>query len=462
MLLLLSCWLGIILVLFDPLYIQMNKLVLIALPFLLLVAECISYSLDLSVHAFWGIAKAAPKFRDFHILPLNALCSIEIPDFYTTGSCSDQLYGIPAGSFDYPALIFYIARMVPDSIFHHPSILAILNGIVFLISMFMYCLVKKSHINYYSVFTIYIFLFSHPVRYALERGQLDLITWSMTLFSCVLMTASLAYPKIKHRKYDLYLSPSKLLQHFSLFFIALSAAIKAFTFGAYSIFWMYFAKKTSKSYKLITSLLYILVIMLILHPVGLPGKNASLVQSMPGEIFGFSVGASGELAKYALKTLVCISGVFVSICTINYDYSNLKRNYIDTTRIPFIFEPLAISGASSFCMFYFLSSSANYKLISAGLFLVGVSLISPRLFYPKPEWDNHLNRNPMSLFRIIASVSCISVLYHNYRPYIEELEFVSQGQFDFLWCPLLAGMCVGYLFLVISRMANLSLLSKKL
>lgn len=428
--------------------IEMKKL-LIALPFVVLAMECITYALNLNAHAFWGIAKVEPKFRDFYILPINALCNIKIPDFYTLGSCSDQFYGIPAGSFDYPALIFYIARIVPDIIFQNPIILAMSNGILFLICMLIYCFANQKYINTHTLLSIYLLLFSHPVRYALERGQLDLLTWSLMILSCVFLNASSAHRKIKYRISNIKSSSPQLLQNFALFFMAASAATKAFTLGSYSIFWLLFAKKSSRIYKLLTLALYIVVLVLILYPVGLPGKNASLIQSTPGEIFGFSVGLSGELPKTALKILVCIFGFLVTISTLNYSHSSLIKNNCNQIIASIIFEPLAVSGASSYCMFYFLSSSANYKLVSAGLFLVGISLLSSRLTTRKSELNNQSHYNRILIFRNIATLTSISILYHNYRPYIEELEFISQGQFDFFWCPLMAGICLAYLYLIL-------------
>ena len=111
----------------------MLRCIVLAMPPMMVILEVLLYAIDHVGLSFSGIPTANPPFRDIYILTINAACTKSALEFYTTGSCSDEFYGVPLGGFDYPILPFLIAKALPSILFASPDRLAIFFAAVFLV-----------------------------------------------------------------------------------------------------------------------------------------------------------------------------------------------------------------------------------------------------------------------------------------------------------------------------------------
>lgn len=403
---------------------------------------------------FWGIPITTPPFRDFYVLHFNALCDIPIWNFSISGSCSDDFYGVPRGSFDYPLPIFYVARAV-RFIFSSasPSVLAAILAASFIIALS--ALVFKQKIKQYQkLLVVFLLLSSYPVRYALERGQLDLIVWTLSILSCIFLSP-MGIKRQTTISYPTHSLPSFLVP----FFLFLGSLIKVFTYPALLIYTLKsLGYRSSRRLKLINASMIVMAPILILMPFsGLPGENNTRLSSMPGEVFGLmtSINIESPLFLVILKIVFTLLGLFFSI--------NLFRStsslIIDHPRMSNPLSLLATIGSSSYILFYLLSVSANYKLISAIIFLGSISLYSlssqslSNNSFSSIQNLRDLNACATSpaleqkkLLLLISMPMLFVIATFGYRPYLPSLQFLSQSFIDFIVMPMLFGLCLSHLF----------------
>lgn len=405
-----------------------------ALPPILVIAEATFYALDISGPSFTGIPTAFPPFRDIYILTINAVCSKSVLEFYSTGSCSDQFYGVPPGGFDYPILPFLLARVLPSFLFLYPSILAIAFTFIFAMAVFLVSLRAPGTTSFYLSYLV--FWISYPVRYMLERGQLDSISWSLCIFAILSIHIQ---GKSRH-----ILSKPRIRNHFSQVLILLSAAIKVFTFPMIFLSGVtskYFGTKKSI---LVALMLSILCAGLISFPSGLPGKNATRIQIEPGEIHGLLVSVNSQNDLFLKISIIVVTSIlFLSLGR----KTNVARELRHKPQLA-ICALTAAMGASAFCLLYLFASSANYKLVSIGFYYIGASAFysyltnrSKDIFIKTGSAIEHkLNCAASAILHTL----CVPILLFNYRPYDSSLQFLSQDLFDFVWCPAMFGIMSAY------------------
>ncbi len=412
----------------------MLRYLVLVLPPVLVIGEVIFYALDNAGLPFAGIPTAFPPFRDIYILTINAICSKPVFEFYSTGSCSDQFYGVPPGGFDYPILPFLLARVLPSFLFLSPSILAIIFATFFAVAVFMVSLRAPGSTSFYLAYLV--FWLSYPVRYMLERGQLDSISWSLCILGCLVIPLT-NKSRHKSRKTSIKMLLSQVL-------ILLSAAIKVFTFPMLflnGIISNHFSKKKAI---LVASIFSTLCAVLILFPSGLPGKNATRIQIEPGEIHGLLVAVDSHSDLFIkISIIVVTSMLFLSLGKKVNISTELRLNPQLTMS-----ALTAAMGASAFCLLYLFATSANYKLVSVGFFYIGASAFYAHLI--NPSKIILINTSAITKFKLnratcaVLHVLCIPVLIFNYRPYDPSLQFLSQDLFDFVWCPAIFGIMLAY------------------
>ena len=411
------------------------------------VFESILYAFAHSLHAFRGIPRAHPPFRDIYTLTINALCDRPVFNFFTEGSCSAAFYGVSEGSFDYPILPFLLSRALPRYIFSSPDLLALSFIIVFLALLYgIYLLTKRTGLV---TLTYILLVFSFPLRYLLERGQLDILTWMLVLLSSLSGFFFCCAPGSSHLAFDCSAKEKKLFLYlgncFVPFFVLLSIAFKAFTILEAFVLPLVLLKFNLRTACFIAISLVPLSILSIYNPDGV-GSVANQIQQMPGEIFGLSVGSSILSSGHSLlfRLAVVILSFLISSLFIGH-----HKHYPPSLLPPYI---LMSSSASAFIACYFLTSSANYKLFSVPLFLLSICWLY--------ESSGTAGLKLFSFSGLLYLFGlCLPVIFFNYRPYIPSLQFLSQEFFDLFVMPALAGAMISYLFVPLFPLRVLGRLS---
>jgi len=409
-----------------------------------LVIELLLYCFLRSPWLYIGVPKALPKFRDIYILTLNSVCDIPASQFLLKGSCSDQFYGVETGHFDYPVLQFYIYQLLPEWIFQHANILAFLTGSTFLLLMTFAFLPQIKKITTLSV--LLLTLYSFPIRYLLERGQLDTVAWSFPLAAAILLrkliSSNLQDPTKVH-------SAKKIGSLIFLAALAISACMKAFTWPSLLVSSLYILTqirfKTSEKY--LVAVIPIAVLIIIFYPGIIPGSNATAIQTMPGEIFGMRVFSDENPAQYIVKIASISAGIVCGalICT---KISSYFRQNLNITL-------LMIVGSTSYLSFYLLTSSANYKLTSLAITLMSIAVL---LDFTHQQGPKHLVQRHLREFSTLNCsvfvLSSLLVCYFNYKPYYPGLQFLAQDCFDLLLTPYIFGVCISLILAPFSQLRH--------
>ena len=414
----------------------MFRFLAVSLPLFFELAFYSVYGSEYSDKIFFGIPLAMPRFRDLYILILNVRCPTPVHLFSKLGSCSDSFYGLSPGQFDYPLLPFYLFNHIPQFISSRPNLAGLLLGTLFLLSFALLSssLQKKCCLNPSLSMVIYAAsIYSFPFRYLIERGQLDQLAWALAFLSILLFSRD----KSRINKIFLFL--------LALILLSLSAVLKAFTLPFLGILTIcIILNEKSFFYSFVTLIVFLTTAVLLVANPTSPGSVATLLQVEQGTVFGFGLGLMGPnsnlthlLLKIIIITLAFISGI------LSFAVRSRERfNVINLT---------GTLGASTFLAFYFLTTSANYKLISLALILLWIiyvrSLESPKK--ANSSSNSLLNIDAASTATILAISWCG---YYNYRPYLPALQFLSVDFTDYIIFPYLCGISLSILFIVLFRL----------
>ena len=414
----------------------MFKFLVVSLPLFWELVVYAVYGSEYSDKIFYGIPLAMPRFRDLYILILNVRCPTPVYLFNKLGSCSDSFYGLSPGQFDYPQLPFYLFNHIPQFISSRPNLAGLLLGTLFLLSFILLSssLQKEYRLNpSLATLTYGASIYSFPFRYLIERGQLDQLAWALAFLSIVLISSNNSQIN------------KKFIFLLSLILLSLSAILKAFTLPFLGLLTIIILLNKGTCFYRFSALIVSLITaaMLLANPTS-PGSIATLLQVEQGTVFGFSLGLSAPssnlthvLLKLAIITLAFIAGIL-----------SLKITSRETFSIVNLTGTL---GASTFLAFYFLTTSANYKLIPLALILLWI-VYARSLKSPKEANSRSIgaaNIEIASLAPILAIVWCG---YYNYRPYIPALQFLTVDFTDYVVIPYLCGTSLSILFLVLFRL----------
>ena len=400
--------------------------------------------------SFRGIQKAPQAFRDLYVLTLNHSCNIPVNRFRDLGSCSDLFYGIPPGNFDYPLPLFSFIKLLP---YWNHEIVGFLEGSIFVVLVAFVC-----HRIFSNPLVIILVLYGYPTRYLIERGQVDLITWILALFSVFLLFSLSTIQNSAPR--------DRAIISLSAFFLFLSALVKGFTLPSLFIFSVYLKSKykISKIY-LVPLLLTVAASFILFTPHSLPGHHSTAVQIMPGEIFGLLVSIPSHLTSAEIVYLLSIK-ISAALLTLIWLLLNERHESTIDSGYSLSIDLFAIISSTTYLAFYFLTVSANYKLVAASFLLILVtrdflcftghqSLKSKKAndvktlrfasYIPLLATANFT----CSLSNIFPLLLVASPLVFNYRPYIPGLQFTTQYFFDFFICPSIAGVALYYLFVAL-------------
>jgi len=416
----------------------MIKFLAASLPLCVEVVLYAVYGSEYSAQIFFGIPRALPRFRDLYILVLNIRCPTPVHLFSTVGSCSDRFYGLSPGQFDYPLLPFYIFSHIPQFFSDRPNLLGLLLGIAFIISFAAISakLQEKYKLNQALALIVFILsIYSFPFRYLIERGQLDQLAWTLAFLSILLCANKEA------------LSRNKLRFLVGLLLLSVSASVKAFTLPFLGITAIYLWLKTKSYFNAVASTIFFVITaaQLFANPTS-PGSVASSLQIAQGTVFGFHSGLSAlGPNQYCIRILFKISIIAFSFLI---NYLNLSSIPLPRLNMINLTESL---GASTYLGFYFVTASANYKLIP-------IALISLWLIYSKISARSGSVKFTCRYFLLINIESIAPFFafawigYYNYRPYIPSLEFLAVDFTDFVVFPYLAGLSVSILLILHFRL----------
>ena len=406
----------------------MKKTFLLSFVTILAIAEIFLYSLSPSKVAFVGIARSLPKFRDVYILKLNALCTTPIADFISTGSCSDSLYGIPAGSFDYPLSMFYVARILPQIFFQSANALGTVLGSIFLTLIF--AIIIKTRKSWITVFFYSLILLSYPLRYMLERGQTDLIVWILALLPALFLNKLELADNSRH-------SVNQAKYIFASLMLSLSVAAKAFTAPSLIVWTILLLLRRHFIAGALSVSMLILSLYIVFSSTNPPGSHINSIQNAPGEVFGISVGVLGSSLIQSAMLIIAKLFVFVIVLLLLVFCSGFHQAMkLVLSKRPILFTLEGYSfliSSTSFVALYFFSSSSTYKLASLSLstlfiFCIIHSLTNSNLLAPTIMSQIHFD---CINYALIAT----SLLFLQYRPYIPGLQFLSQDYAEYLLYP---------------------------
>lgn len=404
---------------------------LVCIPF---YAELLAYIFS-GKYSFHGIARALPRFRDFQVLYINTFCSQPIHLFPSHGSCSDVLYGIPPGNFDYPLPIFYFARLFASIISLASSqFWAALMGCIYIL-LLAKVVCRLNLPSAIGPTLLVIALSSYPTRYALERGQLDVLTWIFVLLAILLMSKS-SYDKVNIEAHA----------YSFLGLICVSALLKAFTLPILFLTLLgLICFRFKRKYIVVNAVLAVLSLIFISFPfTGFVGRHNTAVSSMPGEVFGLMVGVSGSPLQspyFYAKTIVIV----LSYC---YYLNFVRKSLIKKATAPLV-PAICIISSCSYATLYLFSTSSNYKLVSIVLLLIGsISLIIS-------QFSSLHIKIFLGSTTILSVVSpCLAAIYFNYRPYNPAVQFISQDIFDIIVTPAIFALSLAFLSCYISASCN--------
>lgn len=412
--------------------------------FLLGCIELFLYSFSDFTFLYSGVPKATPRFRDIYILTINRFCHIPVHLFPQEGACSHSFYGLPMSSgFDYPLPLFYVSKFLPEHLFSNPSFLAFLSGASFLTCVYLLVIGSQAKFNLIEAISILLIFLSYPTRYMLERGQLDTLNWTIAIAAVLILI-----PR-KHSAEDITKEELNVISNLriciSSLALFLSTLVKGFTLPALLVWSIYLYRSNKRTPALLGVLLTAISTFIILGPLArIPGAHATYIQVEPGEIFGYSVGIF-SLADYVIKILfITVGSVF------GFSFNNNSR-YSPSLSL------LTIVSTSTYLAFYFLSVSANYKLVCTSLVLYAI-VRSNLASASRRSTPTTVGLTP--LYSIPVIISLASVLIFNYRPYIPEIQFLSQALFDNVLMPTTVGFAAVYLLSVLftpDRKSSLSL-----
>jgi hypothetical protein len=400
----------------------------------LLLAEVLTYAFidrPSLFFLFFGIPRAIPPFKDIYTLTINALCDRPLLEFFSHGSCSASFYGVDEGSFDYPLALFVLARRLPRFLFESPSLLAVFVISIFLFScLVVFCLALKKPSIWFALAYV-ILIASFPFRYLLERGQLDIVTWTFVLLATISSFAfsnRLPLTQTSHRPgFPSYLAISALLRDLAVpLLIVLSVAFKGFNvlelFVLPPLLFLYNQRRACY----IATCLAPVGLFSLYNPSGI-GSVATAIQSMPGEIFGLNVSSSLLNNPYIHLFRITI---------VIFSFFALRSLSPQSRTFPVAELPVALlltTSAASFIACYFLTTSANYKLVSISFYLFSMTWLTYSRNYLK---NLSLRTIAPTLYIYII---CIPAIYSGYRPYIASLQFISQEYIDLFLMPAIAG-----------------------
>lgn len=370
-----------------------------------------------------GIAKALPSFRDVYILTINSTCETPAYLFNRLGGCSNHFYGVNTQVFDYPVGIFLLGQALPRWLFANPSIVGAVLGTTLVI-----CLLRSIELSTRGTFAAFIsvsVLYTKPVRYLLERGNLDEITWILALMAG-LIVAQASEAKIKSR-FRMFLRNMLL---------SASIAVKGFTLPAASVELATLGRLKNRPHRVLMIILLLVFaasVTSVISISGGAGGYATSIQNMRGEIFGFSVGLDNA-SLATIKIVFALSGyLFTSRVTGKLDkyQIGLEQRGFD------IGIYLIMLGSSAMSMFYILTVSANYKLVAVAIVLVGLNSVHSH-FTRRIERSNRVSESLAmgAVFLILASSLLIG-----YRYYVPGLQFASQDLVDYMLHPYTFGVC---------------------
>ena len=412
--------------------------------FLLGCIELFLYSFSDFDHLYSGVPRGIPRFRDIYILTINRVCNIPVHLFPQEGACSHSFYGLPmSAGFDYPLPLFFISKLLPEYLFLNPSILAFLSGISFLLCVYLLVMSSQERSNTLESISILLIYLAYPTRYMLERGQIDTLNWTMAIVA--VLTLIPRRKELGDVDKDKSSSISNIRLCISILVLFLSTLVKGFTLPALLIWSIYLYRSKRRIPALLGFVLTPISAFTILGPLArIPGAHATFIQIEPGEIFGFSVGIFTQ-ADYITKILFICVGVVLALSSSN------KCKYSPSLSL------LAIVSTSAYLAFYFLSVSANYKLVSAAFVLY---TIVRRHLVSTTRQATTTNISVIQIYSFPIILCFISILVFNYRPYIPEIQFLSQALFDNIIMPTTIGFTAAYLFGILftsDKMCSLSI-----
>ena len=411
-----------------------SKKALCTVAFLLSCIELFLYSFTDLEFLYSGVPRGMPRFRDIYILTINRSCNIPVHLFPQEGACSHSFYGLPmSAGFDYPLPLFFASKFFPEYLFSNPSVLAFLSGVSFLGSVYLLVITSQGKPNIAETISILLIFLSYPTRYMIERGQLDTLNWTIAIAAVlILIPRKHAAEDITKRKLSATSNQRIGLASILLF---LSTLVKGFTLPALFIWSIYLYRSKKRMHALLGVVLTVISAFIILGPLArIPGAHATIIQVEPGEIFGFSVGIF-SWADYVLKIFFICAGSILGF--------SLTKQFRCSPSLSL----LAIVSTSTYLAFYFLSVSANYKLVCAALVLY-TSMRSMHHSATRKLIPSTLASTPLHSIPIMFCF--ISILIFNYRPYIPELQFLSQALFDNILMPITVGFAGVYLLSVLS------------
>ena len=351
-------------------------------------------------------------------------CPIDPSLFGSVGSCSDEFYGAPKGSFDYPLTIFYLLRTLPEWININPNIIAFSMGSVLIFAL--YAIINSLTQGILRVAILFVVLFSHSFRYLLERGQMDQLAWFLALVPLLLLTQRTKDPC------NLFTLDTRII--LGTLSLAASVLLKAFTLPILFLWPIILIRETSlkkRRFSILLSVFIVIITTLVLFLQGIsPGAHSSSVQLMPGEIFGFKVGLSPNHNDLTLfeHAGIKVGFVLVGLISSREIFTSSLKSLLNSFNTLYIFT----LGSTTFLAFYFFTASANYKLVSAQFLLI--SIITS---FKSSSATKTLTLDRLIVYTIAVSVFCLT--WHNYLPYIPSLQFIMIDYINLCITPFLVG-----------------------
>lgn len=315
-------------------------------------------------------ASSADRFFDLKIWTFNGFgCNIPIQEIALKHHCAIDSY-----MFNYPTYPLWVLRFLRIGSQHHSLVgLSIGTVAIALFTYFAYSLRKSVKINgsaYLLISLSYcLCVLSFPFRYALERGQIDVVVFSMLLIGILPRPRKAGNVRVS------LFSPRLVLA------LIISTLVKAFTLPSLLLIWalsaakIFFSRSQVKARHKIDAVSFlkmsvvIVIVVFLILPQALVANSVSFLK-LGGHGFGLQTlidAAYVHSAQAAVLTKVVF--LLAGFCLLS-SFSNARLNSVAYRKyVLYSLHRLSISEvyilmvACFLPMLYLLTESINYKWI---------------------------------------------------------------------------------------------------
>lgn len=415
-----------------------TSFILILLPAFLLITGLIVDSLDGSAVVFFDIPRFdSNKFYDLRIWTDNFNgCEIALADFRKDNHCALSLY-----PFNYPIYPLYILRALGFQSGYnivYGTTLGIASIISFVVFLWL-CAIERHQCrnSFWGEWVFISFCFAafwaKPMRYALERGQIDLVVLSWTICGLVLYHA-------------LYSRSSFSLAWMSVWLTTgLSSLAKIYPLPAFAIGAVLLVKEIKGSRQsLVCKRVNFFAVFAISVFVAVGAISSYFVASstafpnLGGNGFGLMVLSSDfidEGFSLTIKSKVLVFALAFLISTLQLlKIRQVAPSFFSPKECRYRMPQLAMCLIGAFMSLIYLSTeSINYKLV-----FVSVYMVSSCCIYSSSESVDIRSWSGFSSATCLASLSLVSL------PYIPSLYVYPEWLGQFVVQPMMFGQMISF------------------